>query len=319
MLEITSFLSKKEIEILHSKDFETEYPHLLKSMNTPQFTINDLKVTARDATYWGKKEILPELKGGSTRRKYTLKQSIWIKFIQQLRAFDISLSQIRKIKQSILKPDINISDLLGNDKMKAIIEAIGEKNDNHEEIKEIINSPSFLAEMKEKSFDLFETMILHTIVFRTETNYLITHDGQSIPYIFDKHTLMCKEVPELMSIMKSPHIVLSISQAYSQLIQDWNAKKWFAETSIVKESEKKIISLLREKSIIELKIIKHGNEIDRVITVSETPLSAIENFANYIVRNGYQKIEINTRKGKPVYIQNEISLKIKDVPEAPDN
>jgi hypothetical protein len=163
--------------------------------------------------------------------------------------------------------------------------------------------------------DMFEINILYAIVFRRDVSYIVTGDGHCFPYVFDKHEIMKESIEGFESVMKSPHIVLSLSQAYSQLIQDWNEKEWFNEVSIISKDEKKILALLRDKSTKELRIMKNAEELDRVIQIKNNPLNAIEEFANHIVRNGYQTMTISTRQGKPVHFRNEVSIKLKNLPE----
>ncbi len=316
MSEQINILNQEELDYISSSEYKFDYPGLSEAMDVPRFTINDLGVTARDATYWSKKEILPKIIGtNTTRRKYTLKQAIWIKLIQQLRSFDISLSQIKKIKDHLLKPDINIRELIETEQVNLIIERLAEKDGKLEEYKELMKDPSFLKEMEKEHLDVFEVMVLYTIIFRRDVSYIVTVDGYCLPYVFDKHEIIKKNVPEFELLMKSPHIVLSLTQAYSELIQDWNEKNWFNEVSIVSKDEKKILGMLRDKSTKELRIMKKGNELDRVILIKDKSINAIEEFANHIVRNGYQKITISTRQGKPVHFKNEVSIKLKNIPE----
>ena len=76
MSEKINILDQEELDYLNSSEYKIDYPGLSEAMDVPRFTISDLGVTARDATYWSKKEILPKIKGGNTtRRKYTLKQA----------------------------------------------------------------------------------------------------------------------------------------------------------------------------------------------------------------------------------------------------
>jgi hypothetical protein len=112
--------------------------------------------------------------------------------------------------------------------------------------------------------------------------------------------------------MKRPHIALSVSQAISQLIQDWMKKEWSDDISIVTNEEKKILELLRDDKTEELQIFKKDNKPERVIQVSKNKTNAIQDFANYIVRNGYQTITVSTRQGKIVNFKNEVSLKLKE-------
>ncbi|MFT5104040.1 MAG: DNA-binding transcriptional MerR regulator [Candidatus Latescibacterota bacterium] len=315
-----SAINQQELEYLLNAGYLEDFPGLQNSMNIPQFTIKDLGVTPRDATYWSKKEILPEITGANTtRRKYTLKQALWIKLIQQLRTFDISLKQIKKIKDNLLKPDSNFKNIMEDDQVKLVIEHLAEKDGQLEEYKQALKDPAFLRKMENIQFDPFENMVLYAILFRRDVSFIVTVKGESFPYVFDKHEVIKKEVPGFEKMMKSPHIVLSLTQAYSQLIQEWREKKWFDDVSIVSKDEKKILGLLREKSTKELKIMKNGSEVDRVILVADKSINAFEEFANHIVRNGYQTMTISTREGKPVHFKNEVSIKLKNIPEEPEN
>ena len=234
MSEQINILDQEELDYLNSSEYKFDYPGLSEAMDIPRFTISDLGVTARDATYWSKKEILPEIKGGNTtRRKYTLKQALWIKLIQQLRSFDISLSQIKKIKDHLLSSDVNIKELMENEQVNIILEKLVDKDGQLEEYKKLMKDPSFLKELEVQNLDVFEMMVLYTIIFRRDVSYIVTVDGYCLPYVFDKHDMMKKNLPDFELLMKSPHIVLSLSQAYSQLIQEWSEKKWFNEVSIV--------------------------------------------------------------------------------------
>ncbi|MBT7653424.1 MAG: MerR family transcriptional regulator [Flavobacteriales bacterium] len=316
MSEQLTSLDQEELDYLTSSEYKFDYPGLIDAMNTPQFTIKDLGVNARDATYWSKKEILPELEGTTTtRRKYTLKQALWIKLIQQLRSFDISLRQIKKIKDHVLMKGFNVKEALQDEYMNLIVEQLAKEDGKLEEYKARMKDPSFLKELEKERIDIFEVMVLSTIVFRRDVSYIVSADGFCLPYVFDKHETITKNNPKFESAMKSPHIVLSLSQAYSQLIQEWSEKKWFNEVSIVSTDEKKILGLLRDKTIKELRIMKNNDEVDRVILIKDKSINAIEEFADHIVRNGYQTITISTRQGKPVHFKNEVSIKLKNIPE----
>ena len=316
MLEQINILDQEELDFINNSKYKVDYPGLSEAMNVPRFTVSDLGVTARDATYWSKKDILPEIKGGNTtRRKYTLKQALWIKLIQQLRSFDISLNQIKKIKKHLLTPDVNIKELMQTEQFNLIVEHLTEKDGNLEEYKKLLKDPSFIKEMENEQVDIFEIMVLYTIIFRRDVSFIVTVDGFCLPYVFDKHEMMKKNVPNFELLMKSPHMVLSLTQAYSQLIQEWSEKKWFNEVSIVSKDEKKILGLIRDKSTKELRIMKNKNKVDRVIIIKNKSINAIEEFANHIVRNGYQTITISTRQGKPVHFKNEVSIKLKNIPE----
>ena len=311
-----NIINEEELNFVLNSKYKIDYPGLSDAMNTPQFTISDLGVKARDASYWSKQGVLPKLIGGhTTRRKYTLKQGLWIKLIQQLRSFDVSLAQIKKIINELLTSELSVKEIMASDQMKLIIEKLLENEGELEKYQEALKNPDFIEDIESQQFDLFEIMVLYTIIFRREVSYMVYEDGLCFPYIYDKHEIMKEQIPGFDQYIKTPHILLSLSRSYSQLIQDWSEKKWFNEVSIVSKDEQKVLELIRDNSIKELRIMKNKNEVDRVILIQDKTITAIEEFANHIVRNGYQTITISTRQGKPVHFKNEVSIKLKDLPE----
>jgi len=315
-LKLNSVFDQDELDYISNSNYVIDFPGLTAAINESQFTIKDLCVTARDATYWDKKGILPELKGTkTTRRKYNLKQAIWIKLIQQLRSFDISLNQIKKIKDKLIKTGPSIKELIQSEDIIKVVETLAQKDGNLEAYQSLLKDPTFLKKMESEHVDMFEVIIIYAIIFRRDISYIVISEGDSFPYVFDKHEQIKKTLPEFELLMKSPHIVLSISQAYSQLIQEWNEKKWFDKVSIVSSDEKKILRLIRDKSTREITIIKNKDKPERVIQIKNSVINAIEEFSNHIVRNGYQTITIKTRQGKPVHFKNEVSINLKNLPE----
>ncbi|MFN6013184.1 MAG: MerR family transcriptional regulator, partial [Flavobacteriales bacterium] len=247
----------------------------------------------------------------TTRRKYTLKQAVWIKLIQQLREFDVSLNQIKKYKDCILNEEISAGILMQDKQVAQIVEQIAKKAGHLDKFKKLLEDPDFIKSLESEKLDIFEILILYVIVFKRDMSYVVFQEGQCIPYSFDKHQYFVEQIENFDSFMKTPHIVLSISQAISKLIQDWAEKEWFEDVSIISREEKEILRLLREDKTQELKIFKIDNKPERVIQVSLNKVDAIEDFAKQIIGNGYQKITVNTRKGRVVNFKNEVSLKLK--------
>lgn len=313
------WIPKEELEYLSSKKYEKDFPKLSNSLKEPRFTINDLGITPRDATYWSKKGILPDLKNSTGIRKYNLKQAIWIKLIQQLRSLKVSLSLIEKFKKNLLFPEITILELINNPQLQQVIELIAEQKGELIEYKKLIKNPEFLKSLDSERIDLFECTILQAIIFRNEIGFLIIESGECIPYLYEKHNQFIENIPDFESIMKVPHIIVSISTAYGALIEEWHTKNWFNDITLVTKNEQKILNLMRHPDCQEITIFKNNNEYDRIkLTKNEKP-EAISQIAKHIARNSYQKLTVQIRNGKPVDFKNEYSLKLDNIPEDLDN
>jgi DNA-binding transcriptional MerR regulator len=309
---LKNLIDNDEYKCLVDNQYIEDYPSLDKHLTTPRFTINQLGVNARDATYWDSKGILPKLKNtNTTRRKYTLIQAVWIKIIQQLRSFDVSLNLIKKYKDSILENEINVGELIEREEVKKLIEKIAQQQGHLKEFQNLMNSQDFVDELNRSNINNFELIVKSTIVFKRDFSLILTPDGTNLPYCYDKHAQFKEQIEGFDELMKSPHIVISISAAIRELIDDWHEKPWFDDISLITREEQQILKILREERTVELQIFKSGNKPERVIQTSEKPLDAIKEFSKQIIGNGYQEMSVKIRGGKPVLFKNSVSIKLK--------
>lgn len=119
-----NFLTKKENEFITSGKYVSEYPKLHSTISEPRFLISELDVAARDATYWDKQGILPEMRGKGARRKYDFVQAIWIRLIKQMRSFGVSISIIKSLKDHLLTPKFNLEDLINHPKGLEVLQLL---------------------------------------------------------------------------------------------------------------------------------------------------------------------------------------------------
>ena len=311
---LQNIFDEEEFNYLINTSYIQSYPELLKSLNTPHYKMSEIGPKHRDATYWDQKNILPVVKGKTkTLRKYTLKQAIWIKLIQQLRSLDVSLAQIRAIKSEILGDELNVYDLMQDENIQKVIEQIASHAGHLNEYKKLLKDPEFKESIKQENIDIFELIILYTMVFKRNVCYIITVKDKKIecfPFSFEKIFSMGDKNNEVQKLLNSPHIVVSVSDALRELVIGWIHKDWIKKHSLLSIQEQKIIELLKDEKTKELTIVKNGDEVDRVIQVNKNNKLAVDEFANYVMRNGYQTITVKTRNGEVVNFRNEISLKI---------
>lgn len=310
MTNYLNSISKEEMEYLSNGTYNKDFDDLQEKMKTTFFSLNDLGVSPREAAYWAKKDILPDFVGSGGVRKYNLKQSIWIKLVQQLRSIGVSLSLISKMKSSLLIPDISISEVLENKKLMSVFNKILEQEGKTEQFQELLKDSEFQREFRESKIDAFECVILYTIIFRHPMSYIVTEDGSCITYNHLKHQDFQNEVPEFDLLMQMPHIIVSVSSAYAELVKDWCVSKYFNDISLVMKKEKKILSYLRDESIVSMEIFKEGNEPTRMKYTKKVKANAVSDFADLIAKCGYQKITVQTRNGKTVDFKNEYSIKL---------
>lgn len=304
--------TQEEIDFLKEMRFVDDYPQLMETLNEPRFTIKDIGVTPRDATYWDQQNAFPKLKTkGSSRRLYSLTQAIWIKFIQQLRGHGIPLKKIVEYKNDILGDELDVKAIFEDQEALSKMKEVFKYSEKSEQFEELLNHPELGSILEGIQMSVFEMLILLSIVVKKSFGYIVPINDEIFPYCFDRHQLYFEQKENFSNIMKSTHFYLSISDALSELISDWYEKDWFKNLSIVTKKEEQIIEMLRDPQTAELHIFKRDSKTpDRVIKVEKERSIAVDEFAKYILKNGYQSINVQTRKGKVVNFRNEISMKL---------
>jgi DNA-binding transcriptional MerR regulator len=319
MNNLASSLNTKEFAYVKQLLTEDVYQELRHQMHEQLYTLSDLSVNSRIANYWSEKGILPENKTTSGRRKYTLKQAVYIKLAQQLRALDISLDQIKKLKEKLFEPQqlVQIGELIQDENfLKSVMELLPEQKGAllSEYLEEFMNSSSFAQE----TIDPFEVILYQVIVLRQHVSLIMTDQGDLFPYLMDKHQFMSEIVENFEEKIQRPYWSVSLSAAVADLIVGWSKKKWFNNVAIVSEDEKKVIDMLRKETIDQITIYKNENEPQRVELTRKNKKLDVEHFANQIYPNGYQHIEVKTRNGKVVHFKNTQSINLADIPDKPD-
>jgi len=296
-------LSEDELNFLTNQEYLEEFPNLLNTLNEPKFTIGHLNVTPRDATYWDKQGVLPDIKGIGMRRKYDLVQSVWIKLIQQMRTLGISLKSIKKLKQSLLKGEIDIDEWKKEDVERVVKEMnvrLGVNFEAEQLLKSISNGPP----------SFFTSIILYTIIYRKPVYCLVNKEGNCYIYSPRGQHVLAEMHDGFHEFMSQPYYCLSITEAYCRLVQEWAPKPFISELSILSNTELEILEYIRKKDVLSIKIRYKKGEPDLIEIESQNEISMEQRFLDVIARKGYQKISAYAQNGKIVHFENKIQKKL---------
>lgn len=299
-------INDEEVDFILNKLFSDEYPHFIQRLNEATFSINDLNIQPRDATYWDKQGVLPKIKGTGMRRKYDLVQSFWLKLVQQMRTMGISLSIIKKLKEKMLEPYIEGNEV-NHDSLKLIVEKLNAKMDTSYNVDEV------LALLEKEQPSIFQSSLMVTVLFRKQIHCLVNSEGFFILYDISKHQELMKNNEEFHEFISQPFFCVNLSKAYQTLVNEWSTKDNFSEFSLLSESELEILKLIRKNDIKKI-TIRFKNGEPYLIEVDETKTASLEQrFLDVILKNGYQKISITVQNGNIANYENTIQYKIKKV------
>lgn len=296
-------LSSDEIQILTDSLFTGEFPYLMDEIELPRYTISDLKIAPRDATYWDKQGVLPLVKGPGMRRKYDLVQSVWIKLIQQMRSLGISLQQIKNLKEKLLEPKIDLNKL----DSAAISSIIGD-------IKLKYNSPfsteQFLKELKNVETSFFLATVLATIVFRKSIQCMVNPDGEYFLYEHSRYLELFSNEEDFRKLVSKPHFCISISEAIQTLMRDWVADTPLEKLYYLSNAEKEIFEMIRRNDVKSIRIRFSEGSPNLLEVEEQSKITMEQRFLDVIAKNGYQKISVTTQKGKITNFENVILKKL---------
>lgn len=303
MIKEKKILSTEEIDFLTDSLLSEEFPKLVESFDQAIYSINDLKISPRDATYWDKQEVLPKIKGPGLRRKYTLEQSMWIKLIQQMRSLGISLSTIKDLKDHLLEPKIDLSQL-DPEKVMQILKNYRGKSDYEATLEQLVN------DINEEEITFFKSIVLATIVFRKRFSCIVNKDGDYIIYETSEFNELLSTEEEFAEFVSQPYFCLSFAEAYRSLIKEWTPEPFFSESSLLTRTELEILKAIRKGNVKSINIRFKNGEPD-LLEIDETNNITIEQrFLDVITKNGYQKITLSTRGGKIVHFENKVLKKL---------
>ena len=292
----------EELEILKAQLFESEYPDLVNSLTLPKFTISDMCISPRDATYWDKQGVLPKVKGSGTRRKYDLTQSVWLKLVQQMRSLGIGLKTIQEMKEHLLEPKLDLSGL-SPEFLDILLKEL-KKNGINQSGEEYINN------LKDEGLSVFQNIILVTIIFRKSFHCLINKDSDFLFYDAFRHYEFLNTQPEFEDFVSKPYFSVSFSEAIKVLCSDWLLIKPLKELTFLSKTESKIIEIIRRKDVNSISIRYKDGEPDLLEVEERNEISMEQRFLDVIAKNGYQKISVSTQNGKIVHFENKIQMKL---------
>ena len=93
-INLTDFFNAKG----QDEEMNDYFIALLEIINEPRFYLKDIGVSGKVMNDWIKYALVDEAKEKGTWRKYTMKEAIWIKLIEELRFFGIPLKTIKNMK-----------------------------------------------------------------------------------------------------------------------------------------------------------------------------------------------------------------------------
>ncbi len=304
------------IEQLMSRIFQEidfpEFERLKKIIDERRMPLRLTGVSPRTLTSWKQKQLFDY--PNNIRVKLNFKDFLWLKIIQTLRGFGISLNVIQSIKQD-LDQELEIKEYLKEYEDKIITGLITEfkklnyPDEELRKIEPIIKGKGLDVLFKSLNFNLnlFDSLVCFLIATRSRIGILLIEDNSCIPWMdhffdIDNRT---------KRLWQNSHLFVSFNQFLVQFLSDEKLVSFLVPYDILMPEEKEILDYIRSGDFKSIEIRfndKRKPETLKLAKVHETQ----ERIVDILSKHDYQQIAITKRDGKIVNIRSEITKKINE-------
>lgn len=307
-----------EVVGISSEDANSLPAKILEPLAKP----SDMGLTPRELYYWNEKNIigLPITKGNPQRpwSRLNLLEVIWIRMVRDLRRFNLSFSNILKIKNYLFtdvilafleNPDSEferlIPDLKKRENVKSIVlEVYKGIKENPDKYKKVQIVKTFLG-------GLLSEILLHNSKITLHLH--ICNFGKNISVVIEG----CRLVPFTQEIADDLKSKTRISLNLNELIAEYLIDKKFEEINtdfgLISSEELQILEAIRKKEVSEI-IIKKDQ--DETLTFTTTVRSKLTNEKVQILKrilrmNEFDDVRVVLRNDKEIYLENKTKKKIR--------
>ena len=298
-MENLSRIIKEEYKKLEASGKEEEMFEFFENIHEEKYTIGLINLSHRVLTNWEDKNLLlnPKEKKDEKWRKFDLSSIVWLKIIQELRAFNIPLVVIETIKEQICYQ----FDFKNNDEERQFFRDLITMMDEDDDIEEdAFNKAAEIISLK-----LIDFLVLEAAAFQTQISLLFKSDGTIMVYRESFHNELIKN-EEYLDFVRDHHLVISISKIIGEILSIIPENELIDSYQFLTEDEMKILRAIREEKNIKSLEVKFGKKkkVDLIKVGKEEKVDLKSRLMDLIAKNGYHDIKLSTENGNIVRCEN---------------
>ena len=284
---------------------ENLYAEIVK----PNFYLKDIGITARVLAHWKENELLPPSKSEDLGwNRFDFAEYIWIRIIQDLRKFGMSLPKIKKVKEYLLAGiDTNVNrptqqEILDFKEQGLNLTELSE--DEKEQLVAMLSENSGFEAMKSfvSHHRKIEMMVFTSIIYRLKIGILIGKDGLISDW-------MGVDNESYENAYSRTELFISISDIIFEFMNDETKEKYLLPLKLMTELELKVLRAIRRNDLKEVIIkfpIGSKREDKKMITVKEVQFTEQQKeiLYNILGKREYMNISIKTNSGGQLYVES---------------
>ena len=291
---------------------------LYKFLNTKRYSLKEIGISNKNVLDWSRSGLFIDEKPEKGRRTYNIIEYVWIKIIEQLRSFGLSIDAIRNVKENLLL-DNNVKELpvsmvlgnypeeLNNDKEFIQLKEYITSQINQDELKDMI------AYFESKEMKMAQTAIAGMLysAFYDRVDFHLLINAKGFLVISDR-------IPKQTNtpfdyILEAPYICIPLRNILSDFLTKEELQINGEDEQInLTDSERNVIDTLRKGNIVSLLVKFNKNEEISLIETEEhiDVKKAHGKLVDFIMRNNYQEITYKTQNGQITHMRRKTKLKV---------
>jgi DNA-binding transcriptional MerR regulator len=294
-----NLLIEKIIELLNNPDSKPLVESCFDKINKPLLHIKEVGVSSKQIMDWKKAGLFYETNPNGWT-EFSVRDAIWLKFIQELRKFGMPYEVIKQVKQAFL---FDIDTI--NEKISQIKE-----DENGNEIIEAISVSLENASLnidfdKNDKLNLFEMIVVALLLFKFKIDISFYFDEDHFAFVpsYEPLTHFQKDNMNKLQYLMSKKTFVLINMKYLMSGFFENEKLDHVEDlflGLMNKFEKEILTKVRSGDYQQVIVkIDNGEVIQLRLKKKKDP--AAENKISRLFKKGdYKEIQLITRDGKVV-------------------
>ena len=268
---------------------------------------------SRILNYWGEgaHDLLPT-KTNEGRRKFSLLDLIWLGIVKEARDFGMEKEAIYKLKQELLDTsDIEGFASVARTNRKLMEQTLREQLGYNalqakQAIDTVLANQSTIKELKQSR--LFN-IVINALNNREPIYLLVNKEGSHCP-LLEKIFTHLLSTPAFTDFYRSPHLSICINQIIGFFLSKEYIKDHVKQTLFSKQ-EWLIIETIRKERPKSVSIHFTDSGATETFEVTKKIYVSLEaRISEIMARGGYEKLELVTQNGKPVYALKTEKVKL---------
>lgn len=287
-------------DILYQKDYSAD-------------ALSFLNNHSRILNYWGEgaHDLLPP-KTNEGRRKFSFLDLIWLGIVKESRDFGMEKEAIYKLKQELF----DTSDIEGYVSVattdRALIEQTLRDQQGYDALQAKAAVDFILAkkdEIKERKQSRLYNLIIISLNSREPLYLLVNKEGSHCPMLEKLFSHLLAD-PKFIDFYRQPHLSICINQIIGFFLSKDYIKDSLKQTLFSKQ-EWQIIETIRKEKPKSVSIhFTDGGATENFEVTKKIYVSLEARLSEIIAKGGYEKLEIVTQNGKPVYALKTKKVKL---------